>query len=150
MSAARPKDLTAAERGEPGRVSKKDRIVAIFLSGVKDLAELAAYVQARPSYVAQVLQSEGLIEGYYDLYTSTSREPNVYARQFRNVLAFKDPAAARASVARIDELYRGFESIKDRAGQHQAMVLALTGMNRARWCGKTNEAKIFKDWLMSH
>ncbi|MCV4770736.1 hypothetical protein OFC10_32360, partial [Escherichia coli] len=85
---------------------------------------------ARPSYVAQVLQSAGLLDGYFDLYTTTAREQNIYSRFFRNVLSFKSVEAARASVRKIDRLYNYFERMGDRAGQHQAMVLALTGKNR--------------------
>src|SRR5436305_1429114 len=77
------------------RVSKKSRIIALYISGMRELAEIASYVGVRSSYVAQVLQREGLIQGYFDLYTSTAREPNLYARQFRNVLAFKNPEVAR-------------------------------------------------------
>ena len=107
-------------------------------------------VKARPSYVAQVLQSAGHLDGYFDLYTTTGREQNVYTRYFRNVLHFRNPEAARESVARIDRLYNYFERLGDRAGQHQAMVLALTGKNRARWSGKPDESQIFSDWLAAH
>ncbi|MCI0485502.1 MAG: hypothetical protein L0229_02770, partial [Blastocatellia bacterium] len=58
--------------------------------------------------------------------------------------------AAKQSVARIAELYEHFERIGDRAGQHHAEVLALTGRNRARWSGKAEEARIFEDWLFNH
>jgi hypothetical protein len=43
-----------------------------------------------------------------------------------------------------------FERIGDRPGQHQAMVVALTGKNRARWSGKREAAKLFADWLANH
>lgn len=36
---------------------------------------------------------------------------------------------------------------KDRAGQHHALVMALTMFDRARWTGKTVEADIFRQWL---
>ena len=130
--------------------TKKEQIVALFESGTKDIAEIVRRVKARPSYVAQVLQTAGHLEGYFDLYTTTGREQNVYTRYFRNVLAFRTPEAARESVARIDRLYNYFERLGDRAGQHQAMVLALTGKNRARWSGKSEEAQIFSEWLAAH
>ncbi|HEY0544158.1 MAG TPA: hypothetical protein VGC91_02085 [Pyrinomonadaceae bacterium] len=130
--------------------SKKDQIVALYESGTTDIAQIVRKVAARPSYVAQVLQREGLISGYFDLYTTTAREQNVYSRFFRNVLAFKTVEAAQESVKKIDRLYNYFERLGDRAGQHQAMVLALTGKNRARWSGKQEESEIFSQWLAAH
>ncbi len=130
--------------------SKKDQIIALYEGGMKDIAQIVRRVEARPSYVAQVLQGAGLITGYFDLYTTTAREQNVYSRFFRNVLSFKTAAAARESVKKIDRLYNYFERLGDRAGQHQAMVLALTGKNRARWSGKQEESEIFNEWLAAH
>jgi hypothetical protein len=130
--------------------TKKEQIVSLYVSGTKDIAEIVRRVKARPSYVAQVLQQAGHLDGYFDLYTTTGREQNVYTRYFRNVLHFRNPEAARESVARIDRLYNYFERLGDRAGQHQAMILALTGKNRARWSGKTEESQIFSDWLAAH
>ena len=130
--------------------SKKEQIIAYYRSGVTDIAQIVRRVGARPSYVAQVLQGAGLITGYFDLYTTTTREQNVYTRFFRNVLSFKTVEAAKESVRRIDRLYNYFERLGDRAGQHQAMVLALTGKNRARWSGKAEEAQIFSEWLAAH
>jgi hypothetical protein len=122
----------------------------MFDNGTTDVAEIARRISARPSYVAQVLQKENLISGYFDLYTTTAREQNIYSRFFRNVLSFKSTDAARESVKKIDRLYNYFERLGDRAGQHQAMVLALTGKNRARWSGKREESEIFNEWLASH
>jgi hypothetical protein len=130
--------------------TKKEQIVSLFQSGTKDIAEIVRRVKARPSYVAQVLQQAGHLDGYFDLYTTTGREQNVYTRYFRNVLHFRNPEAARESVARLDRLYNYFERLGDRAGQHQAMVLALTGKNRARWSGKLEESQVFSDWLAAH
>jgi hypothetical protein len=130
--------------------SKKEQIVALYESGVTDIAQIVRKVAARPSYVAQVLQSAGLITGYFDLYTTTAREQNVYSRFFRNVLSFKTVETSRESVRRIDRLYNYFERLGDRAGQHQAMVLALTGKNRARWSGKQEESEVFSEWLAAH
>ena len=130
--------------------SKKEQILALYEAGKTDVAEIVRLVRARPSYVAQVLQTAGHLTGYFDLYTTTGREQNVYTRFFRNVLSFKSPEAARESVEKIDRLYNYFERLGDRAGQHQAMVLALTGKNRARWSGKAEEAQIFSEWLASH
>lgn len=112
--------------------------------------EIVRYTRAQPSYVAQVLQRAGLISGYFDLYTPTARVQNIYSRMFRNVLSFRDLESARRSVYQIDQLYQQFERAGDRAGQHQAMVLALTGQNRARWSGKYREAQVFHEWLVNH
>jgi hypothetical protein len=130
--------------------SKKEQIIALYESGLTDIAQIVRKVSARPSYVAQVLQSAGLMTGYFDLYTTTASEQNVYTRFFRNVLSFKTVASARESVQKIDRLYNYFERLGDRAGQHQAMVLALTGKNRARWSGKQEESQIFSEWLNAH
>jgi hypothetical protein len=130
--------------------SKKEQIINLYESGTTDIAQIVRQVSARPSYVAQVLQGAGLITGYFDLYTTTAREQNIYSRFFRNVLSFKTVDAARESVQKIDRLYNYFERLCDRAGQHQAMVLALTGKNRARWSGKQEESEIFSEWLAAH
>jgi hypothetical protein len=130
--------------------TKKELILGLYEQGTTDIAEIVRKVKARPSYVAQVLQHAGHLDGYFDLYTTTGREQNVYTRYFRNVLAFRNPGAARESVQRIDRLYNYFERLGDRAGQHQAMVLALTGKNRARWSGKLEESQVFSDWLGAH
>ncbi len=139
-----------ASRTETETRSKKDQIVALYESGVTDIAQIVRRVAARPSYVAQVLQNAGFLTGYFDLYTTTAKEQNIYSRFFRNVLSFKTVEASRESVQKIDRLYNYFERLGDRAGQHQAMVLALTGKNRARWSGKLEESKIFSEWLAAH
>jgi hypothetical protein len=130
--------------------TKKELILGLYEQGTTDIAEIVRKVKARPSYVAQVLQHAGHLDGYFDLYTTTGREQNVYTRYFRNVLAFRNPEAARESVQRIDRLYNYFERLGDRAGQHQAMVMALTGKNRARWSGKLEESEVFSGWLAAH
>ncbi len=130
--------------------SKKQQILDLYTEGETDLAALSRRVEARPSYIANVLQQAGLLTGYYDLYTTTAREQNIYSRFFRNVLSFKSIETAQASVRQIERLYNYFERLGDRAGQHQAMIIALTGKNRARWSGKHAEAQIFSDWLAAH
>jgi hypothetical protein len=148
--------LVEHETGESGRTedhesrTKKEQILALYEAGTTDIAQIVRQVGARPSYVAQVLQSAGRLTGYFDLYTTTGREQNVYTRFFRNVLSFKTVEAARESVQKIDRLYNYFERLGDRAGQHQAMVLALTGKNRARWSGKQEESAVFNEWLAAH
>ena len=141
---------TAAADESVEHKSKKEQILSLYEQGTTDIAEIVRKISARPSYVAQVLQSAGHLTGYFDLYTTTAREQNVYTRFFRNVLSFKSVAAARESVEKIDRLYNYFERLGDRAGQHQAMVLALTGKNRARWSGKQEEAEVFSEWLAAH
>ncbi|HYY41724.1 MAG TPA: hypothetical protein VE775_03265 [Pyrinomonadaceae bacterium] len=140
----------AHDETEAERQTKKERILALYNAGLTDIAGIVRRVGARPSYVAQVLQQAGHLDGYFDLYTTTAREQNVYTRFFRNVLSFRNTEAARESVQKLDRLYNYFERLGDRAGQHQALVLALTGKNRARWSGKVEEAQVFHDWLMSH
>jgi hypothetical protein len=144
------REATVEQEESAEHRSKKEQILSLYERGTTDIAEIVRQVKARPSYVAQVLQSAGRLEGYFDLYTTTGREQNVYSRYFRNVLAFRNVEAARESVRRIDRLYNYFERLGDRAGQHQAMVLALTGKNRARWSGKPEEAQIFSEWLAQH
>jgi hypothetical protein len=129
--------------------SKKEQILQLFRDGITDVAEIAYLVNSKSSYVADVLRQAGWLQGYFDLYTTTSAEQNIYSRFFRNVLSFKTVEAAQKSIARIDRLYSYFERLEDRAGQHHAMVLALTGMNRARWSNKLAEAEVFRHWLAS-
>jgi hypothetical protein len=130
--------------------SKKSRILELHRTGTTEISEIARQVDTRPSYVASVLQSAGMIQGYFDLYTTTGRDQNTYSRFFRNALSFKTVEAAKESVARIAQLYNYFDRIGDRAGQHHAEVLALTGRNRARWSGKKEESRIFEEWLFNH
>jgi len=132
------------------RETKKDRILQCFREGIKEIDRIAVLAEARPSYVASVLQQAGLLRGYFDLYTTTNEDQNAYSRFFRGILEFKTVEAARASVAKIDRLYRHFERIGDRAGQHHAEVMALTGRNRARWSNKKESAQVFMDWLVEH
>lgn len=143
-------DVEIAPAREAKTTSKKERVIELYKSGTTDIAEIVRLTHVRPSYAAQVLQREGLISGYFDLYTTTAREQNVYSRFFRNVLQFKTVETARASIEKIDRLYNYFERLGDRAGQHQAMVLALTGKNRARWNGKPDAAAVFGEWLANH
>jgi hypothetical protein len=87
-----------ADQGENRHSSKKDQIMALFQSGLTDIAQIARHVAARPSYIGQVLQAAGFIAGYCDLYTTTGREQNVYSRFFRDVLSFRTVEAASESV----------------------------------------------------
>src|ERR1700749_2277249 len=75
--------------------TKKELILGLHEQGTTDIAEVVRRVKARPSYVAQVLQHAGHLDGYFDLYTTTGREQNVYTRYFRSVLAFRNVEAAR-------------------------------------------------------
>lgn len=149
MPADDPEETLPVAEPEDG-ATKREMILRLWDEGTRDIADIVRRVKARPSYVAQVLQQAGHLDGFFDLYTTTGREQNVYTRYFRNVLHFRNVEAARESVARIDRLYNYFERLGDRAGQHQAMILALTGKNRARWSGKLEESQVFSDWLNSH
>ena len=50
-------------------------------------------------------------------------------------------------MAVIDELHHQFDLAHDRAGQHHALLMALTMFNRARWTGKHDEADVYRQWL---
>ncbi len=54
------------------RPSKKDQIISLFLSGMGEVEDIAIITGSRPSYVGSVLQEAGLVQGYFDLYTSTA------------------------------------------------------------------------------
>ena len=129
------------------RPSKKDQIVSLFLTGMGEVEDIAIITGSRPSYVGSVLQEAGLVSGYFDLYTSTGHPQIVYSKFFANQLGFKDEETARASLELIERLYRQFEFAGDRAGQHHALVMALTMFDRARWTNKGREAEIFQSWL---
>ena len=132
-----------------GRVSRKDQILALYMSGITEVGDLAMITGARPSYVGSILQESGQKTGYFDLYTSTSHPMNVYSKFFAGKLGFKDEETARASLELIDRLYRQFEFAGDRAGQHHALTMGLTMYNRARWTGKATEAAVFREWLLA-
>ena len=147
----KPNQKKQPETGEGRRVrrvSKKDQIIALYVSGMSEVEDLAIITGSRPSYVGSVLQEAGLISSYFDLYTSTAHPMNVYSKFFANKLGFKDEEAAQASVELIDRLYGQFEFAEDRAGQHHALMMALVMFDRARWTGKGREAEIFRRWLM--
>lgn len=129
--------------------SKKDMIISLFTSGISAVETIAAISGARPSYVGSVLQKEGLIDNYYDLYTSTAYPMNVYSKHFQGKLGFKDVEAAKRGVDSLENTYQYFNRIKDRAGQHHALEMGLTMLDRARWTGKLAEAEIYRRWLLS-
>ncbi len=133
--------------GRMKRPTKKEQILSLFTSGIDQIEDLAMITATRPGYVASVLQSSGLIEGYFDLYTTSAHPMNVYSKFFANRLGFRSEETARASIELIDHLYRQFELAADRAGQHHALLMALTMFDRARWTGKGREADVFRQWL---
>jgi hypothetical protein len=124
-------------------------IISLFTSGISAVETIAAISGARPSYVGSVLQKEGLIDNYYDLYTSTAYPMNVYSKHFQGKLGFKDVEAAKRGVDSLENTYQYFNRIKDRAGQHHALEMGLTMLDRARWTGKLAEAEIYRRWLLS-
>jgi hypothetical protein len=143
------KQPSKADREEkpPRRVTRKNQIISLYTSGIGDVEDLAMITGSRPSYVASVLQESGLMTGYFDLYTTSSHPMNVYSKFFAKRLGFKDEETARQSIQVIDRLYRQFELARDRAGQHHALMMALTMFDRARWTGKGREANVFRGWL---
>ena len=128
--------------------SKKDMILSLFNSGVTEIETIAAVSGAKPSYVGSVLHREGLVDNYFDLYTSTGYPMNVYSKHFRGRLGFRDVEAAEKSVRILENGYQYFSRVQDRAGQHHTLELALTMLNRARWTSKLEEAEIYRRWLM--
>ena len=70
-------EAAQAETTEVEQRTKKEQIVSLFETNTKDNTEIVMRVKARPSYVAQVLQQAGHLDGYFDLYTTTGREQNV-------------------------------------------------------------------------
>ena len=142
-------DTNEARSRRASKVSKKDQIISLYVSGMSEVEDLAIITGSRPSYVGSVLQEAGLISSYFDLYTSTAHPMNVYSKFFANKLGFKDEQAALSSVERIDLLYSQFEFAGDRAGQHHALMMALVMFDRARWTGKGREAEVFRRWLLA-
>lgn len=143
-------DKNEAERASKqsgDKINKKEQIIALYLSGMTEIEDLAIITGSRPSYVGSVLQEEGLVKAYFDLYTSSSHPMNVYSKFFAGKLKFKDEEAARQGVNQIDKVYKQFALAQDRAGQHHALVMALTMFDRARWTGKGREAEIYREWL---
>ena len=128
--------------------SKKEMILSLFNAGTTEIESIAAISGAKPSYVGSVLQREGLIDNYFDLYTSTAYPMNIYSKHFRGKLGFKDIAASERGVQTLEQAYRYFDKIQDRAGQHHTLEMGLMMLDRARWTGKSEEAEIYRRWLV--
>lgn len=128
--------------------SKKDMILSLYNSGTTEIEAIAAISGAKPSYVGSVLHKEGLIDNYFDLYTSTAYPMNIYSKHFRGKLGFKDVETARRSVRSLERTYRYFDRQQDRAGQHHALEMGMLMLNRARWTGKMEEAEVYRLWLV--
>lgn len=128
--------------------TKKEMILSLFKAGTTEVETIAAISGAKPSYVGSVLQKEGLIDNYFDLYTSTNYPMNIYSKHFRGKLGFKDVETARASIANLEQSYRFFDQRQDRAGQHHTLEMALMMLDRARWTGKMEEAEVYRRWLV--
>ena len=128
--------------------SKKDMILSMYKSGTTEIEAIAAVSGAKPSYVGSVLHQAGLIDNYFDLYTSTNYPMNIYSKHFRGKLGFKDVLTAQRSIRNLEQSYRYFANNQDRAGQHHTLEMALTMLDRARWTGKLEEAEIYRRWLV--
>ena len=129
------------------RLTKKQLSVSMYDRGMNVVA-IARLLRCEPSYVANALIEQGRIPAYVDLYTSTGPQ-NEDAKEREGVLKFTDADSARASVARIDQLWQRFSSERNRRGMHQCEVVVLIGRNRAIGIGKQTEAQIFADWLVA-
>ena len=123
-------------------------ILSLFETGVTQIETIAVISGAKPSYVGAVLHREGLIDNYFDLYTSTNHPMNVYSKHFQGKLGFKNVESARRSVNVLEGAYRYFDQRYDRAGQHHSLEMALTMLDRARWTGKLEEAEVYRQWLV--
>jgi hypothetical protein len=79
-----PEDVTPSDdvAPRPRRTTKKQQIIALYLSGITNVEELARMTHARPSYIGTMVQNGGLMHGYFDLYTSTAHPMNVYSKLF--------------------------------------------------------------------
>lgn len=140
---------TLFEMNEQSEIqSKKDMILSLFKNGTTEIEAIAAVSGAKPSYVGSVLQKEGLIDNYFDLYTSTGYPMNVYSKHFRGKLGFKNVETAKRGVETLETAYRYFDKIQDRAGQHHALEMGLTMLDRARWTGKLEEAEVYRRWIV--
>ena len=148
MAPNRPEAKTDSATAAKPAPSKKDQILSLYTGGITEVDDLALITHTRPSYVAGVLQENNLMSGYFDLYTSTAHPMNLYSKFFAKKLGFKDVDTARQSVEVIDRLYRQFETGGERAGQHHALLMALTMFDRGRWTGKEQEADVFRRWLL--
>src|SRR4051812_42786607 len=93
----RAKDKPDAEQPEErGRkVSKKDQVLSLYAAGITEVEDLAMITQARPSYVASVLQASEHLPTYFDLYTTSAQPMNVYSKFFARKLGYKDEEPAR-------------------------------------------------------
>jgi hypothetical protein len=115
---------------------------------VTEIEAIAAVSGAKPSYVGSVLHREGLVDNYFDLYTSTGYPMNVYSKHFQGKLGFRDVHTAHRGVRTLENGFQYFSRIQDRAGQHHTLELALTMLDRARWTGKLDEAEVYRQWLV--
>lgn len=140
---------TLFEMNEQSEIqSKKDMILSLFKNGTTEIEAIAAVSGAKPSYVGSVLQKEGLIDNYFDLYTSTGYPMNVYSKHFRGKLGFKNVETAKRGVETLETAYRYFDKNQDRAGQHHTLEMGLTMLDRARWTGKLEEAEVYRRWIV--
>jgi hypothetical protein len=143
------KNMLEENKNQVEKITKKDRIQELWTAGEHDVWKIAKLSETKPSYAATVLQNAGLLKGYFDLYTTTSQEMNVYSQLFRGIMGFKDEATALRSMKWLHRIYCEFRESGDRAGQHHALATALTMYDRARWSNKRKEANIFRRWLIS-
>ena len=70
-----------------------------------------------------------------------------YQQFFDDRLSVANEEAARESLELIDELYQRSGAAYDRAGQHEALRMALMLFDEARLRGKDREAEMFRRWL---
>lgn len=142
------KNIGSSEIIGSEKKSKKALILEAWNAGERNLRSISKAVETKPSYVASVLQAEGHLQGYHDLYTASGNAMNIYDSIFAGRLGYRDVETAERGVALIDRAYRELDALSDRAGQHHCMVAALTMCNRARFSGKLNEGHVYRRWLL--
>jgi hypothetical protein len=135
-----PAGVLGTEEALPA--DKRAELLRLWRSeGQRDLASLTVLLRARPASIVRALQEEG------ELSETVSAEQLVYARYFRGVLRTDNRRWVVDTIIRLQRLWMYFERLGDRTGQHQVMVMALTGFNRLRWAGRTEEAELFWTFL---
>lgn len=98
--------------------------------------------KAAPHYAGEEIKKQ---TRYIDLYPGITDE--AYRRFFKHVADIGSVEGAQKSVERIKQLYTYFETIGDRAGQHNAVVIALSAYHRAYFAGKRNIAIMYSNYI---
>ncbi len=115
-----------------------DQIRALYRSGMTSEEDLAFITDSNRSAVEEALRdvrNDPAASDFFAEFDLTS-------------LGLRGVGSAKAAVGALDERYRTAREESNRAGQHTAMMMALTLFNQARWTGRNEEASLFRIWLM--